>query len=129
METDIHLPSPGPGRCEVCGRPAMIHLCEIVDGVRSEHHLCEEHADRPTAGSGTMQSNGFSPAQTDAIRAMMGPGHLDHTIRNAIQMCWMMLPNDQRTVDEVEKQMRRILDRALKDLREDSAAFGLPHSE
>ncbi len=29
-------------------------------------------------------------------------------------------------VDELEKQFRRIVDRTIKDLREDSEAFGLP---
>jgi hypothetical protein len=52
-----------------------------------------------------------------------GPGQVDHQIRQAIQMCWMMLPEDKRGPEEVEKQMRRILDRAIRDLREDSEAF------
>ena len=38
----------------------------------------------------------------------------------------MMLPDGGKTVEELEKQFRRIVDRAIKDLREDSDAFGLP---
>jgi hypothetical protein len=34
------------------------------------------------------------------------------------------LPKERKTVDELEKQIRRIVDRALKDFREDADAFG-----
>ncbi|MGI8982889.1 MAG: hypothetical protein ACR2FY_27025, partial [Pirellulaceae bacterium] len=34
----------------------------------------------------------------------------------------------RRSADEVEKEIRRIVERAIRDLREDSAAFGLPNS-
>ena len=53
-----------------------------------------------------------------------GPGHVDQTIRQAIQVCWMVLPKERRNADEMEKQFRRIVDRALRDFREDSEAFG-----
>ncbi len=72
---------------------------------------------------------GFSsddPEGPKKMRAMFGPGQVDQSVRQAIQMCWMMLPDDAKTVDELEKQFRRIVDRAIKDLREDSDAFGLP---
>jgi hypothetical protein len=52
------------------------------------------------------------------------PGQVDQTIRQAIQLCWMALPKDRRTVEEVEKQVRRILERALENFREDNEAFG-----
>lgn len=65
------------------------------------------------------------PESNDKMRSMFGPGHVDQGVRQAIQMCWMMLPEDGKTVDELERQFRRIVDRAIKDLRDDSAAFGL----
>jgi hypothetical protein len=65
------------------------------------------------------------PDGTKRMREMFGPFQVDQQIRQAIQFCWMMLPEDRKTVDELEKQMRRIIDRALKDLREDTDAFGL----
>ena len=71
----------------------------------------------------------FDPNDPEAgenMRAMFGPGQVDQSVRQAIQMCWMMLPNGGRTVAELEKQFRRIVDRALKDLQEDADAFGLP---
>ena len=53
-----------------------------------------------------------------------GPGQVDQTIRQAIHFCWMALPKDRKNADELEKQVRRIVDRALKDFREDSEQFG-----
>lgn len=49
----------------------------------------------------------------------MGPGQVDLQIRQALQMCWMMLPKDRRNIDEVERQIRRLVNRALQDFRED----------
>ena len=54
---------------------------------------------------------------------MFGPGHVDSTIRTAIQACWMALPKERRTADEVEKEIRRITERALANFREDVNAF------
>ncbi len=65
------------------------------------------------------------PEAADNFRSMFGPGQIDQQIRQAIHCCWMLLPADKRNADEVERQIRRIVDRALKDLREDSQAFGL----
>jgi hypothetical protein len=60
------------------------------------------------------------------MRDMFGPGHVDQTVRGAIQACWMALPKERRTVEEVEKEIRRLVERALSNLREDVAAFGGP---
>jgi hypothetical protein len=59
------------------------------------------------------------------MRAMFGPAQVDQSVRQAIHMCWMMLPEKSKTVDKVEKEFRRIVDRAFKDLKEDADAFGL----
>jgi len=61
----------------------------------------------------------------DKMRGFFNPSQVDQSVRQALQMCWMMLPNDKRNVDELEQQFRRIVDRALKDLREDGKSFGL----
>jgi hypothetical protein len=55
-----------------------------------------------------------------------GPGQVDQTIRQAIHFCWMALPKDRKNADELEKQVCRIVNRALKDFREDSEQFGRP---
>jgi hypothetical protein len=54
---------------------------------------------------------------------LFGPTQVDQAIRQAIQMCWMSLPESRKTADEVEQQVRRIVDRALKNFREDHDAF------
>lgn len=58
------------------------------------------------------------------FRAFFGPQMIDQHVRQAISACWMALPRDRRNVDEVEKQIRRLLDRALGDFRDDAANFG-----
>jgi hypothetical protein len=64
------------------------------------------------------------------MREMFGPGQIDHFVRQAIQFCWMGLPKENRTVDELERQIRRIVDRALRDVREDfDQFFGKPSGE
>ncbi len=32
------------GRCDVCGKPGIVHLTEIRDGVQTNQSLCGEHA-------------------------------------------------------------------------------------
>ncbi|MBN1589513.1 MAG: hypothetical protein JW888_08365 [Pirellulales bacterium] len=59
----------------------------------------------------------------DKMRDFFSPAHIDQTVRQAIQFCWMMLPREKRNIDEIERQIRRIVDRALKDLRDDEQAF------
>ena len=53
-----------------------------------------------------------------------GPGQVDQTVRQAVHLCWMALPRERKNADELEKQVRRIVDRALKDFREDCEQFG-----
>jgi hypothetical protein len=36
----------------------------------------------------------------------------------------MMLPKERKTPEILEQEIRRLFERALKDFREDSAAFG-----
>lgn len=59
----------------------------------------------------------------DRMREIFGPTQIDHQIRQAIQYCWMGLPKDKRNVDELERQVRRLVDRALRDVREDINEF------
>ena len=59
----------------------------------------------------------------DKMQEMLGPTKIDRQIRNAIHFCWMGLPKDRRNIDELERQIRRFVDRALKDVREDFNEF------
>ena len=65
------------------------------------------------------------PNEDERMRSLFGPQQVDQQIRQAIQFCWMALPQEKKNVDEVEKQIRRLVDRAMRDLREDTDAFGL----
>jgi hypothetical protein len=55
---------------------------------------------------------------------MFPPQAVDQAISHAISMCWMMLPKDKKNPDAVATEIRRILERALADLKEDAQAFG-----
>jgi hypothetical protein len=74
----------------------------------------------------------FDPNEDDEERAekmrdFMSPSQIDHQVRQAIQFLWMVLPKEKRNVDEIERQVRRIVERALRDLREDfDSFFGQP---
>jgi hypothetical protein len=70
-------------------------------------------------------SEGCSPDDADKMVDIFGgPHQVDQFVRQAIQFCWTSLPKDRRTPEELEKQLRRLVDRALKDFREDRDAFG-----
>lgn len=60
---------------------------------------------------------------SETMAEMFGPGQIDQMIRQGIHFCWMALPKDRKNADELEKQIRRIVDRALKDFREDQEEF------
>lgn len=66
--------------------------------------------------------DGEDPAER--MGEMFGPGQIDQMVRQAIQFCWIGLPKERRSVDEVEAQVRRIVERALRDFRKDREAFG-----
>jgi hypothetical protein len=59
-----------------------------------------------------------------AMRDMLGPQAVDNAIRQAIATCWMIMPESKKNVESVEAEIRRIMERALKSLKEDASAFG-----
>lgn len=59
----------------------------------------------------------------DQMHDMFGPSQVDLQIRQAIQCCWIGLAKDKRNVDELERQIRRLVDRALRDVHEDFDEF------
>lgn len=60
----------------------------------------------------------------DKLREFLNPAQVDQSVRQALQLCWMILPQEKRNVEELEQQFRRIVDRALQNMREDDQAFG-----
>jgi len=56
-----------------------------------------------------------------------GPGDpctVDIYLRQAIMWCWMALPEEQKTPEMVEREIRRMVERALRDMKDDMQAFG-----
>jgi uncharacterized protein with von Willebrand factor type A (vWA) domain len=68
-------------------------------------------------------SAGEGKEGAEQMREFLSPTQIDHFMRQAIQFCWMALPKEKRNVDEVERQIRRLVDRALHDLPEDFDEF------
>lgn len=62
--------------------------------------------------------------RADSIRREMGPLIVDNAIRQAIEHCWRAFPEEERTVEKVAQEIRRLVDRALDNFKEDAAAFG-----
>jgi hypothetical protein len=60
----------------------------------------------------------------NAMREMFGPGGVNQQVRAAISTCWMMLPEDRRNPESVAAEVRRIVERALANVKEDATAFG-----
>jgi hypothetical protein len=64
------------------------------------------------------------PAGTGGFMEMFQtPAHLDQSIRQAVQLCWTVIPKDRRTIEELNQQFRRVAERALRDFAEDKTAF------
>lgn len=74
-----------------------------------------------------IRMDGGEPDDEAMVRfqKLFGPTQVDQMIRQAISMCWMGLPVQKKAIDEVEKQISRMVQRALDDLREDATAFGI----
>jgi hypothetical protein len=63
------------------------------------------------------------PEGMDRMREWMGPGMVDQAVRQAVHFAWASLPSEKRNVEEVEKVIHHLVERALKDLREDKDLF------
>jgi len=59
------------------------------------------------------------------MMACLPPGYAETLFRNCVQTCWMSLPAERRNIDELEREMRRIVDRVFKHMREDDQAAGI----
>lgn len=72
---------------------------------------------------------GIDPGEFDEdaearLRSYFGPGQIDQMVRQALQLCWSSLPRDKRNVDELKRQMDRLVQRAIDDMKEDMQEFG-----
>lgn len=59
------------------------------------------------------------------VAAALGPASVDTMVREAIRLCWLLLPVTRNKPEDVALEIRRIVDRALRDLSEDAKSFGL----
>jgi hypothetical protein len=69
--------------------------------------------------------NNNTPEDPDRLRDFMGPHAVEQAIGQAISVCWMILPKEKKTIEGLEAEIRRVVERALKNLREDGQAFGI----
>ena len=72
----------------------------------------------------TAESSGGEGDPKKAMRDMFGPAGVDQLIRAAISTCWKMLPPEKKNHETVAAEIRRIMERALSNLKEDAKAFG-----
>ncbi|MGA2254913.1 MAG: hypothetical protein ABSG53_09640 [Thermoguttaceae bacterium] len=73
-----------------------------------------------------MSMQSFDPddeRRAERFHQFFRPDLIDSQIRTAIGGAWMILPKEKRTVDEVERLIRRMVDRAFRDMREDLESF------
>ena len=68
-------------------------------------------------------ASGLDP-MASRMREHLGPFAVDSSARTLITTCWRSLPEERRNVEEVERQVRTLTERALAEFREDSVAFG-----
>lgn len=69
------------------------------------------------------------PESRKKMRNMFGPQQIDQAIGQAISMCWMMMPEGRKNPDAVAAEIRRIVERALANMKEDADAFGVGGDE
>jgi hypothetical protein len=61
----------------------------------------------------------------EQMREFLSAGQVDQMVRHAIQSCWMALPKEKRSTDELKRQLNRMIDRAIQDMEEDRREFGM----
>ena len=67
----------------------------------------------------------FTPIDEPGMRDWMGPGMVNQAVRQVIQIAWAALPPEKENAAVVERVVSHLVERALKDLREDRDRFGL----
>lgn len=70
-----------------------------------------------------MDANPIPAGESFPFGGLLGPQSVDNAIRQAMSLCWMLLPAERRTVSDLRTEMLRITERALSNLEEDAARF------
>ena len=55
----------------------------------------------------------------EKLAGFFGPGAVNQQLLQVIQTCWLLMPPEKQTLDHVEQEIRRLVDRAFRDMRED----------
>jgi len=63
------------------------------------------------------------------MRETFGPSGVDAMLREAVKICWAILPKERRSAEGVAQEIRRLIERILRDLKEDAKAFGFPEGQ
>jgi hypothetical protein len=63
------------------------------------------------------------PARRKRYLAAVGPQIIDTLLRKSLTHAWMCLPEKHRSPTEVERMVREIFERAVKDFNSDFARF------
>ncbi|MCA9195261.1 MAG: hypothetical protein KDB03_25995 [Planctomycetales bacterium] len=61
----------------------------------------------------------------EQMREFLSSGQVDQMVRHAVQSCWMALPKDRRSAEEVRRQLNRMIERAIRDMDEDRKEFAV----
>ena len=70
-------------------------------------------------------SEGNVDRQSEAVAVdLHAPAEVDQLVRKMLQLCWRAISRDRRTAEEHERQVHRLVARALRDFREDREEFG-----
>lgn len=75
-------------------------------------------------GSGSVAGGSPRDAMFRQLRDMQGPFAADSAMRQAIMNVWRSLPEESRTIEKVVAESQRLLDRAVREFREDAAVYG-----
>ena len=64
-----------------------------------------------------------------SMREFFGPAGVDTMLREAVKMCWAIMPKERRSVEGVTQEIQRLVERVLRDLKEDATVFGFHESK
>jgi hypothetical protein len=64
----------------------------------------------------------------EELKNFFGPNQVDQQVRQAICICWVMLPAEKRTISELEVRFRAIIERVIDDFKNDATSFGIDFS-
>lgn len=63
------------------------------------------------------------PESLSKVLRQTSPDVANDSIRKAIIFGWWLLPKDQRTEENLEREIRRLVDDAIREFREDKDRF------